>query len=259
MPRGKNYVNQNKGMNLQARQKVTEECYYGPACVRKDCIYNHTSVGSTFQQSSEPCLSYLAGICAYTASTCRKRHPSSLQECDQLRLKYGSTQCRFGSDCQTVGCLYKHDDNNGKAERKMVPVQRVRNQIQPAILHDVNAFPPLPGTSTNHHITPPTTTVTSTSMTSAQPIQFHLPSTNASQFSPSIMVQHCYPTQPSRIGLVQQQQQPISMLSFQQQQSSSPSLRNNVLPQIHNRGNIATNGDSLNIDAQEFIPGRGFR
>ena len=45
MPRGKNYVNQGKGMALQASTKRGGQkmivCQYGTGCNRPDCIYEH--------------------------------------------------------------------------------------------------------------------------------------------------------------------------------------------------------------------------
>lgn len=105
MPRGKNYVNQNRGMVLQGRQKVTEPCKYGSACNRKDCIYSH-DVADT-QSENAPCMAYLAGLCTFTKG-CRRRHPPD-DECERLRTKYGNLPCRYGPDCHTEGCLYNHD------------------------------------------------------------------------------------------------------------------------------------------------------
>jgi hypothetical protein len=112
MPRGKNYVNQNKGMFLQAggRQKVTEPCKYGAACNRRDCIYSHDDVAAaaeTTAAADAPCMAYLAGLCVFTKG-CRRRHPSAA-ECERLVARYGALPCRFGTECRTTGCLYNHD------------------------------------------------------------------------------------------------------------------------------------------------------
>jgi hypothetical protein len=112
MPRGKNYVNNNRGVFLQAKKgvKVSEKCFYGAGCTRPDCIYQHDKSDKASQQpkSTEPCMAYLAGICSFEAATCRKRHPRSQAECDDLISHYQRIPCRFGSECKTKGCLFKH-------------------------------------------------------------------------------------------------------------------------------------------------------
>lgn len=113
MPRGKNYVNNHKGVSLAPpRGKKAEnmtECQYGAGCSRPDCIYRHPKAkdDGSFKQSQEPCMPFLAGICAFSAKGCRKRHPQK-EEADTLIAKYKSTRCRFGKDCRTKGCLYIH-------------------------------------------------------------------------------------------------------------------------------------------------------
>jgi len=67
MPRGKNYVNNNRGVFLQASKKnklkqSMRQCEYGSACNRPDCIYRHDFVE---EKSNEVCLQFLAGICAF--------------------------------------------------------------------------------------------------------------------------------------------------------------------------------------------------
>jgi hypothetical protein len=112
MPRGKNYVNNHKGVSLAApKGKKAErmaECQFGAGCNRPDCIYRHPSkTDGTFKQSQEPCMPFLAGICAFSAKGCRKRHPPKA-EAERLIEKYQKTRCRFGSECRTKGCLYIH-------------------------------------------------------------------------------------------------------------------------------------------------------
>lgn len=118
MARGTNYLNNNKGVSLQASKKPKGskmvECSYGAGCTRKGCIYSHpfpktnNSDGSTsIPQSMEPCMAYLAGECSFTSKGCRKRHPSN-EECERLIEKYKTMNCRFGDNCQTKACLYKH-------------------------------------------------------------------------------------------------------------------------------------------------------
>lgn len=111
MPRGSNYVNNNRGVSLLASKKNKTrmvECSYGAACTRKGCIYSHPpKTSKAFAQSNEPCMAYLAGICTFTTKTCRKRHPGD-EESERLIAKYSSMNCRFGDSCMTNGCLYRH-------------------------------------------------------------------------------------------------------------------------------------------------------
>lgn len=131
MPRGKNYVNNNQGVFLQASKKNTQsmrQCEYGSACNRPDCIYSHDHVTA---KSDGVCLQFLAGKCAFSAGGCRKRHPTK-DERDRLLRKYKRMRCHFGDECHTEGCLYLHP-------REMRPVE-------PAYVEPVNmdaAFPAL--------------------------------------------------------------------------------------------------------------------
>lgn len=63
MPRGSNYVNNNRGVSLQASKKNKTrivECSYGAACTRKGCIYSHPpKTSKAFTQSNEPCMLYI--------------------------------------------------------------------------------------------------------------------------------------------------------------------------------------------------------
>lgn len=124
MPRGKNYVNNHKGVSLAPpKGKKAErmvECQFGAGCTRPDCIYRHPSKkDGTFKQSQEPCMPFLAGECAFSAQGCRKRHPPK-EEADRLIAKYKLTRCRFGSECRTNGCLYIHPGDEGESTN--VPV-----------------------------------------------------------------------------------------------------------------------------------------
>eukprot|EP00566_Odontella_aurita_P019459 CAMPEP_0113600310 /NCGR_PEP_ID=MMETSP0015_2-20120614/42638_1 /TAXON_ID=2838 /ORGANISM="Odontella" /LENGTH=306 /DNA_ID=CAMNT_0000508557 /DNA_START=313 /DNA_END=1233 /DNA_ORIENTATION=+ /assembly_acc=CAM_ASM_000160 len=128
MPRGKSYVNNNRGVSLQASNKKKASqmvaCMYGAGCTRDDCIYRHphgksakgAGQGAAEYQSREPCMPFLAGICTFPATGCRKRHPPQA-EAERLIAKYRSTNCRFGDECRTRGCLYLHpaelDDDAG--------------------------------------------------------------------------------------------------------------------------------------------------
>jgi len=116
MPRGSNYINNNKGVTLQVSRKKKHAvkmiaCSYGAACTRADCIYSHPNgkgaESAYHHQSKEPCMSFLADMCAFTAKTCRKRHPPRA-EAERLIAKYRRMPCRFRDECRTAGCLYLH-------------------------------------------------------------------------------------------------------------------------------------------------------
>ena len=73
------------------------------------CIYRHDRAAiQSNPQSDEPCMAYLAGHCAFNAKSCHKRHPPPA-EAERLRQKYSQIRCRYGSECQTEGCLYRHE------------------------------------------------------------------------------------------------------------------------------------------------------
>mmetsp|Transcript_17625 Transcript_17625/g.36498 ORF Transcript_17625/g.36498 Transcript_17625/m.36498 type:complete len:248 (-) Transcript_17625:845-1588(-) len=137
MPRGKNYVNNNKGMSLQAGNKKNssmEPCFYGAGCTRKDCIYRHDADVPDAKKTNETCLAFLAGTCSFGAQTCKKRHPPK-HEADRLRAKYKCIRCRFGDECKTNGCLFTHPKDGKKSE--------------PVAFLEHSAFPPLPGDNGN--------------------------------------------------------------------------------------------------------------
>lgn len=140
MARGKNYVNQNKGMTLQAsssgksssghvtrtnRQKkssVVEMCFYGYGCTRKGCIYRHpTSNGQTVvpvNKSEAPCKPFLVGMCSFNATTCNKRHVTDPAERQRLLDKYKQTPCRHGVHCKQIDnglCLYSHSETTNSS------------------------------------------------------------------------------------------------------------------------------------------------
>lgn len=189
MPRGKNYVNQGKGVTLQASDKSKGSqmvvCQYGTGCTRADCIYRHpygkddgrrgqrqAQEGSRGSQSREPCMAYLAGICTFSAAGCRKRHPPPV-ECQRLIDKYSKVKCRFGDGCLTKGCLYLHRDdegydgtytNTGGASSSMTNAQ------EPAYLSPqeiATAFPPLGATATTTDAADATSAFTSSGRASA--------------------------------------------------------------------------------------------
>ena len=111
--KGKNYVNNNRGVFLQAPKKKggpqMEACFFGAGCTRPGCIYRHDRAAlASNPQTEEPCMAYLAGYCAFNARSCRKRHPPPA-EAERLIQKYSQIRCRYGSQCQTEGCLYRHE------------------------------------------------------------------------------------------------------------------------------------------------------
>ena len=157
MPRGKNYVNQGKGVSLQASSKSKARqmvvCQYGTACARPDCIYRHpygkggvasSAGGSAAKQSREPCMAYLAGICTFSATGCRKRHPPPL-ECQRLIDKYSKVKCRFGDDCLTNGCLYMHPGDEEYDDGSSRTYAQEPTYLSPQDMH--SAFPPLGATA----------------------------------------------------------------------------------------------------------------
>ena len=72
-------------------------------------------------------MPFLAGLCAFSAKGCRKRHPNK-EEAEKLIAKYKATKCRYGEHCKTAGCLYIHPTDG-------------------ADLGGPAAFPPLVGTN----------------------------------------------------------------------------------------------------------------
>lgn len=183
MPRGKNYVNNHKGVSLAApRGKKAEPmtvCQYGSGCNRPDCIYRHPNgkEDGNFQQSQEPCMPFLAGLCAFSAKGCRKRHPPK-EEAERLIEKYKTTRCRFGNECRTKGCLYIHPGD--QEEESNVPAM------------NATLFPPL-ATSSGQ----PTQTVPplQNSAWKASPV---LPQQQSSYSTPVNYANSVYSAQPSR-------------------------------------------------------------
>ena len=122
-------------------------CQYGTGCNRPDCIYDHPygkddgkgRSSANGSQSREPCMAYLAGMCTFSASGCRKRHPPPI-ECERFIAKYGKVKCRFGDSCMTKGCLYLHPGEEGYED-----VGFKTNAREPTYLvqEDMAAFPPL--------------------------------------------------------------------------------------------------------------------
>jgi hypothetical protein len=140
MPRGKNYVNNNNGVALQASAKNNMRlCEYGSGCSRPDCIYRHDNADD--KTTEEVCLPFMAGKCSFAKDGCRKRHPKK-EELERLLHKYKRTRCRFGDECYTESCLYLHP-------REMEPSEPY--YVEP---HDV-AFPPLNGAASTPNATKP--------------------------------------------------------------------------------------------------------
>jgi len=124
-------------MTLQIHDKKSasmEPCFYGAVCNRKDCIYRHDVEVPDAKRTNEACLSFLAGTCKFTATTCKKRHPPK-QEAERLKAKYSKIQCRFGDDCKTNNCLYTHPRDAQKSD--------------PVAFLEHSAFPPLSNRSDN--------------------------------------------------------------------------------------------------------------
>ena len=163
MPRGKNYVNNNKGMALKGPKKSNVQmppCFYGAACTRLGCIYRHDQrkeATPVVEQSTEPCMAYLAGLCSFTSKTCRKKHPPQA-EMERLIAKYQTRLCRYGSECQTKGCLYRHPED-GEALPHVEQVTHSSESDSPGYTFLPNAVIPsgfsLPAQSSSFQASPP--------------------------------------------------------------------------------------------------------
>lgn len=135
MARGKNYVNNDRGVHLAAGSQATngagassggkgkknnqtmQMCEYGAGCSRPDCIYRHEESGNRNGNSIKTgggndknnniCVLFLAGKCSFKDKGCRKRHPNK-DEVARLLVKYKKIRCRFADDCYTDSCLFSH-------------------------------------------------------------------------------------------------------------------------------------------------------
>jgi len=163
MPRGKNYVNGNRGVHLQSNRGGPSNmnmCEYGEGCQRSDCIYRHpqdeqdnnndggggrpggSGGGNNSNRrpsnnnkyhgggSSDLCIPFLAGKCTFIKG-CRKRHPNK-DDLPRLLARYKQITCRFADECYTDGCLFSHPKE----------ISSQKNSMEPAFIepHD---FPPL--------------------------------------------------------------------------------------------------------------------
>jgi hypothetical protein len=115
MRQGKSRGSQERGLipkgvapQIHEKNKSMEVCFYGAACTRPNCAYKHEEGKGNYNSSQvEPCRLDLAGLCYATAETCKKRH---LVGDDRIRLIHNMsrTPCRFGLECRTKNCLYRH-------------------------------------------------------------------------------------------------------------------------------------------------------
>lgn len=265
MPRGKNYVNNNRGVSVQASSKkaapTMEQCFYGKGCTRTDCFYRHDGPGAAGagEKSTEPCMPFLAGLCTFSAAGCRKRHPGKA-EAEKLIAKYKQMKCRYGAHCKTSGCLYIHPgDGDGTKEDK---------------LRGTAAFPPLAGATLPRPVVPPTgawkpmqptgakvvNTASSPSVPASPPVKSAWqpsppPAPVWGQGSNPVLANHSSPS-PLVNGTVG---------------ASSPSM-NGVAPAITKKASVpapepelavlddtpasrTSDSNFLNINAKEFVPG----
>jgi hypothetical protein len=234
MPRGKNYVNNNRGLSMQRHKKETKmlQCSYGAGCTRPDCKYVHpTKQEAEQKKSNEPCMRFLAGDCTFTAYGCNKRHPPKA-EAELLVAKYRGILCRFGDSCKTGGCLYVHPEEEGY-DRLLAQTK------QPAVQLGLNAqmFPPL---MANQGI--------SAYAISSPPLH--------SAWKPSP------PTGETR-NLVLQQPQRHGAAPLQTTSRYPPSAINSLprsppLPASPSFRDDYNANNSLSIHAKEFTPGKSF-
>ena len=123
MPRGKNYVNNQRGVHLQAKAggkggTTMKMCEYGSGCQRPDCIYRHDEPQTSSGGKVDLCIPFLAGKCTFEKG-CRKRHPSK-DEIPRLLARYKKTRCRFRDECYTEGCLFLHPKEEKRQEPSFI-------------------------------------------------------------------------------------------------------------------------------------------
>lgn len=197
-----------------------EACFFGAGCTRKDCIFRHDkSALASNPQSEEPCMAYLAGYCAFNAKSCRKRHPPPA-EAERLRQKYSQIRCRYGNECQTDGCLYRH-----------------QALTEPVAL----SWTAQPTT----HTAPPPVAVPGTSWRPTPPSAPPQPLATARPVPPSVPPQPPFSLRPMPPSFPPQP--PTAP-----PQPPSSTLRPPPPPQSHAEG-------GFNANAREFVPGSGFR
>lgn len=98
------------------------KCAYGTACNRKGCAFRHDKPTIVTQQyesyhddpKSKICKQFLGGICSY-GSRCLNRHPGE-EEAERVRAQYKQSNCTYGDECMTEGCLYFHPWEAEEAE-----------------------------------------------------------------------------------------------------------------------------------------------
>jgi RNA-binding, Nab2-type zinc finger len=226
MPRGKNYVNNHKGVFLSAPKgkKVAKmtECQYGAGCTRPDCIYSHSKGQGEFQQSQEPCMPFLAGVCSFTSTGCRKRHPPQA-EAERLIAKYKSTRCRFSDKCRTEGCLYIHP-----GDEKERPPQAVNAALFPP-LGTSRAAPPLGNSAWK--------------MTPVLPQQYRTPGNSGGNL---------YPLENNLNRVVET---PMSHSYAYTTREGQPSAHGSGSTTCGS-GSTNRKEEELNVHAKEFVPGK---
>jgi hypothetical protein len=185
MARGKNYVNNNRGVSLQSSRKTSGDassqilpCKYGAACQRKDCVYRHppsNNNGNSNKLLAGVCVAYLAGNCSFKAKGCNKRHPPK-EECERLRARYKNMSCRFGDECRTNGCLYRHprdkhnQHGNGNDDDDDDPVAFIEPSHFPPLSTSTNSGP---STTTTTMTTPSSSVTMTTTTSSSTPVMAH--------------------------------------------------------------------------------------
>ena len=110
-------------------------CRYGHACLyKKDCIYRHPKTTTSVEKSKRVCMPFVAGACEF-GNKCNDSHPSK-EECIKLKQTLAEKLCKFGEQCNSQSCLYKHpqslppSDLNVDAQA-FVP-ERIMNLVNPA-------------------------------------------------------------------------------------------------------------------------------
>lgn len=219
-----------------------EACFFGAGCTRPGCIYRHDRAAlASNPQSEEPCMAYLAGYCAFNAKSCRKRHPPPA-EADRLRQKYSQIRCRYGSQCQTEGCLYRH-------EALTEPVS-LSWTAEPA--PGPSAPPPMAVPGTSWRPTPPSQPPMARPVPPSIPPQppAMRPTPPSSQPTMARPVPPSVPPQPPNL-------RPVPPSVPPQPRNIRP-MPPSTPPQPHFAMRPPPPG-AFNVNAKEFVPGSGFR